>query len=120
MFKKLGQSFSKFQERHPTAKTFVGWAKRRRVRLVFYFWFVAHLLGALTSVRAIMEVRTAQGTIAWVTALNAAPVVCVPAYWIFGRSEFQGYVLTRRKDLEKVNPTAQQYLKDLGDRGLLA
>jgi hypothetical protein len=30
---------------------------------------LAHPAGALTSMRAIMEVRTAQGTIAWVVAL---------------------------------------------------
>src|SRR5687767_13919652 len=108
MIVKLRHWFSDFLERHPSAKILAGWAQRRRVRVLLGLWLVAHLIGALTSVKAIMEVRTAQGAIAWVTALNAAPVISVPAYWVFGRSSFNGYVTMRRKDLEKVNPTAQQ------------
>jgi len=57
----------------------------------------AHLVGALTSVRAIMEVRTAQGAIAWAIVLVTVPYVSVLAYWVFGRSKFHGYVLARRK-----------------------
>ena len=68
--------------------------------------------------RAIMEVRTAQGTIAWVIALNTVPYVSVPAYWVFGRSKFQGYVIARRKDLAQTRPTHQQYLMNLTNRGL--
>jgi len=85
-------------------------------------WFIifAHLAGALTSVRAIMEVRTAQGAIAWAVVLITVPYVSVPAYWIFGRSKFQGYVLARQKDFAQTNPTARQYLKELTSRGLLA
>jgi len=51
-------------------------------------WFIicAHLAGVLTSLRAIMEVRTVQGTIAWVFALITVPYVSVPAFWVFGRS----------------------------------
>jgi cardiolipin synthase A/B len=120
MIAKFLHWFSGYLERHPSAKVLAAWAQRRRVRVLLSLWLVAHLIGALTSVKAIMEVRTAQGTIAWVTALNAAPVFSVPAYWIFGRSQFQGYVLTRRKDLETTNPVAQKYLRDLEERGLLA
>ena len=45
-------------------------------------WFIifAHLAGALTSLRAIMEVRTAQGAIAWAIVLITVPYVSVPAY----------------------------------------
>jgi cardiolipin synthase len=67
-----------------------------------------------------MEVRTAQGTIAWVFALNTVPYVSVPAYWVFGRSKFQGYVLARRDDLTETHPIAIQYLSNLTHRGLLA
>ncbi len=66
-----------------------------------------------------MEVRTPQGTIAWVFALNTVPYVSVPAYWIFGRSKFEGYALARQKDLAATTPTHQQYLKNLGDAGFL-
>ena len=56
-----------------------------------------HVLGALTSVRAILKVRTAQGAIAWAVSLNTFPYLAVPAYWVFGRSTFEGYVLLRRE-----------------------
>jgi cardiolipin synthase len=84
------------------------------------FVVIAHLVGALTSLRAIMEVRTSQGTIAWVFALNTVPYVSVPAYWIFGRSKFEGYVVARRKDRAQTDPIARTYLADLANRGLLA
>ncbi|HET6407812.1 MAG TPA: cardiolipin synthase [Chthoniobacteraceae bacterium] len=66
--------------------------KTRRAMIVVFF----HLLGALTSIHAILEVRTSQGAIAWAVSLNAIPYVAVPAYWVFGRSDFEGYVVLRR------------------------
>src|SRR4051812_33489428 len=94
----------------------------RRQPKMLLTWFVifAHLAGALTSVRAIMEVRTAQGTIAWVFALNTVPYVSVPAFWIFGRSKFDGYVVARRRDLTHTAATHQRYLMSLTNRGLVA
>lgn len=50
-----------------------------------------HLLGALSSVHAVMANRTAQGAIAWGIGLNTFPYFVVPYYWIFGRSKFHGY-----------------------------
>lgn len=96
------------------------WMRRRRKMLLTWFIISAHLVGALTSVRAMMEVRTAQGTIAWIFALNSVPYVSVPAYWVLGRSKFAGYVIARRKDLASTNPTHQQYLMSLTNRGLFA
>lgn len=57
---------------------------------------VAHLLGLLSSLDALMSVRTPQGSIAWIVSLNAIPILAVPAYWVFGRTKFEGYVLRRR------------------------
>ncbi len=54
------------------------------------------IMGLISSVHAILRTRTAQGAIAWVVSLNALPVIAVPAYWVFGRSKFQGYVDARR------------------------
>jgi cardiolipin synthase len=94
---------------------------RKRRKLIFVLFMIfAHLAGALTSVRAIMEVRTAQGTIAWVFALNTVPWVSVPAYWVFGRSKFQGYVLARREDLTETHPIAIEYRSNLVVRSLIA
>jgi len=45
-----------------------------------------------------MGTRTSQGAIAWVVSLNTFPYVAVPAYWLLGRSRFQGYVTARQAD----------------------
>ena len=66
------------------------------------FFLFCHVLGALTSVHAIMGVRTAQGAVAWAVSLNTLPYVAVPAYWVLGRSRFEGYVSARRENLEEV------------------
>jgi len=57
-----------------------------------------HLLGIIHVIHALMTVRTAQGTIAWMVSLIAAPWVAIPLYWIAGRSRFSGYVRARRSD----------------------
>ena len=66
------------------------------------FWTVIaifEVLGLITAVHAIMSVRTPQGTIAWVAALVTIAPVSVPAYWVFGRNKFHGYVLAREQEL---------------------
>ena len=62
---------------------------------------VFHVLGFLSSIHAVMSTRTSQGAIAWVVSLNTFPYIAVPAYWVFGRSTFRGYVTARQTgDLE--------------------
>jgi cardiolipin synthase len=60
-----------------------------------------------------MTVRTAQGTIAWVVSLNAVPVVAVPAYWVFGRSKFEGYVIQRQSRDHLTDPQARSVAERL-------
>ncbi len=84
------------------------------------FVILSHLAGALTSLRAVMDVRTSQGAIAWAVVLNTFPYVSVPAYWIFGRKKFRGYVTRRRKELLKTSSVAQRFMAQLVERGLLA
>ena len=79
-----------------------------------------HLVGALTSVHAIMSVRTAQGAVAWAVSLITFPYVAVPAYWILGRSKFHGYVTARRQGLARVEPVARQFHTSLVERHLIA
>lgn len=69
---------------------------------------IFQILGVVSAVHAIMSTRTPQGAIAWTVSLLAVPYVSVPAYWIFGRNKFQGYVLARRNELEIVNGLIQQ------------
>jgi len=55
-----------------------------------------HVVGFLSSIHAVMSTRTPQGAIAWVVSLNTFPYLAVPAYWVLGRSRFQGYVTARQ------------------------
>lgn len=74
-------------------------AQRRRLtrgRLIALVLVLAHVLGAITSVHALMNTRTAPGSVAWIVVLNTFPYAAVPAYWVFGRSRFNGYVIGRR------------------------
>ena len=57
---------------------------------------VFHAMGIVSSIHAVMSTRTSQGAIAWAVCLNTFPYLSVPAYWVFGRSKFQGYVIARR------------------------
>ena len=55
-----------------------------------------HLLGVASSIHAVMSTRTSQGAIAWAVSLITFPYLALPAYWVLGRSKFQGYVVARR------------------------
>jgi len=69
---------------------------------------VFHVLGVISSIHAIMHTRTEQGTIAWAVSLNTFPYVAVPAYWVLGRSRFQGYVSARRERMEEIAGVTKQ------------
>ena len=82
--------------------------------LLFLFF---QLTGLASSVHAILNTRTAQGAIAWVVSLNTLPVIAVPAYWVFGRSKFVGYVnamkdcsLDMAGDQERVHEAFDRYV----------
>ncbi len=87
--------------------------------IIGWIVFAAHALGILTSIRAVMEVRTSQGAIAWVIALWSIPYISVPAFWVFGRSRFKGYVNSRRAKLVHTNETARNFFANLVKRNLL-
>lgn len=93
---KTKDRFRQRLENYPKLFAAARWVKRRRRRLIGAFVIFAHVLGAITSVKAVMETRTSQGAIAWSISLNTMPYVAVPAYWVFGRSDFNGYVTARR------------------------
>jgi cardiolipin synthase len=58
---------------------------------------IAQIFGALSSISALLTTRTSQGAIAWIVSLNTFPYLAVPAYWIFGRTRFNGYVQSRKE-----------------------
>ena len=81
---------------------------------------LVHVCGVIAAMRAIMDVRTAQGAIAWAVALIAFPYLSLPAYLIFGRRKFHGYVSRRRGELLKTSAVAQRFVAQLIERRLLA
>jgi cardiolipin synthase len=84
---------------------------------------VFSLLGILSAVQAVLTARTSQGAIAWVVSLLTWPIVSVPAYWIFGRNRFHGYISARRDRtstvfdfLDDARPLMAPYRLDLGSQ----
>ena len=73
---------------------------------------LTHLLGLATAVDAVMHARTPQGGTAWALTLIYLPYVALPAYWIFGRSKFEGYIDARRmesKEIRGITYTFRQF-----------
>ena len=84
------------------------------------FALVCEIVGLLTAVHAIMGVRTSQGAIAWAISLITFPYLAIPAYWIFGRSKFNGYVTARRMHSAQVQMEAARFAARLAERNLIA
>lgn len=68
---------------------------------------MAHVLGFVSSIDAVMSTRTSQGAIAWAVTLNVFPYLAVPAYWVLGRSKFQGYVTARQAEDSELRHIAE-------------
>ncbi len=89
------------------------------IELLAAFAAVMHILGILSAIRAIMESRTPQGATAWALWLVTFPYVAVPAYWIFGRSKFNGFVKLLRKDKADTEQMSSKYLDQLRAQNLI-
>lgn len=77
---------------------------------------IFQIMGLISSVHAVLSTRTSQGAIAWVISLNTVPIVAVPAYWVFGKSKFHGYVnawqdqsLEFKSRLNEITPDFESY-----------
>jgi len=88
----------------------------RKKKMLVTIFIAFQIMGLLSSVHAILQPRTPQGAIAWAVSLNALPIIAVPAYWVFGRSKFNGYVnawrdvsLPIEDDLEEMRRQFQPY-----------
>ncbi len=60
-----------------------------------------------------MTPRTAQGAIAWSLGLVGIPVVAVPAYWMFGRGKFEGYLEARRENQTEIDRLVDEIRSNL-------
>ncbi|MDZ4754493.1 MAG: cardiolipin synthase [Phycisphaerae bacterium] len=98
----------------------LAWRRRHRQLVLISVVLCAHLLGAISSVQAVMDTRTPQGAVAWIVSLNTIPYVAVPAYWVFGRAKFKGDIADRRADLAHIAPTATKFFEALRGEGLVA
>lgn len=83
---------------------------------------VLHLIGFICSIQALVSVRTPQGTIGWIVSLNALPAVAVPAYLVFGRSKFKGFIFARQSEdaemaglIESLNNKSKPFLEIEGN-----
>jgi cardiolipin synthase len=81
---------------------------------------VLYLIGFICAIHALFSVRTPQGTIAWMATLISMPIVAVPAYLVFGRSKFQGFVFARQAEdselqdlIDTLIPKAEPFIRDL-------
>lgn len=43
------------------------------------------------------------------------PYAALPAYWVFGRDKFQGYVLARREDIASIRDLARDTWQSVAD-----
>jgi cardiolipin synthase len=91
--------------------------------MIAWILLALHVVGVVSSVHAVMTTRTAQGAIAWAVSLVSFPYVAVPAYWIFGRRRFAGYVSAfrdREEEIEelsaRVRASIEPYAVDESDR----
>ena len=111
-------AMDRFSRRFPRIAAFFGFARRRRRPLTTLFFVIMHGIGFAMSISAIMGTRTPQGAIAWAVSLNTFPYVAVPAYWIFGDSEMEGYFDQRSKQTGAIRPAADKLISDIREAGL--
>jgi cardiolipin synthase len=85
----------------------------RKKKMLVSAFILFQIIGLLSSVHAILQTRTPQGAIAWVISLNTLPVIAVPAYWVFGRSKFNGYVNAWRDASLPIEDDLQEIRKQM-------
>jgi cardiolipin synthase A/B len=105
--------------RFPRLTAAGSYVRRRKKRFLALALTVAHAVGALTSVQAVMNTRTAQGAVAWAVSLNTFPYLAVPAYWVFGRTKFEGSVTKRRGGEEQAHPLVTAFIARAKRDGLV-
>ena len=87
----------------PNAETWLGLA----AVLVLY------VVGVLHVVHALMNVRTSQGTVAWVIFLITLPAFAIPLYWLLGRTRFSRNIGGRREKDSRLKHLADEMHRHL-------
>ena len=81
--------------------------------MLFAFVILLYVAGVASAVNAAMTARTATGAVAWVLALALLPVLAVPAYWVFGRSKFEGLVEAYSANRKRIDAIAEEIAANL-------
>ena len=74
---------------------------------------LVYAAGVISAVNAAMTARTATGAVAWVVALASFPLVAVPAYWVFGRSKFEGVVDAYAANRKRIDAIVEEMAANL-------
>jgi cardiolipin synthase A/B len=112
----LGFFAGRARRKIPAASKPRAWTGKKR--FIVLLMVLLHVMGALTSVQAVMETRTSQGAIAWAVSLNTFPYAALPAYWIFGPTKFKGYVKKRRDSLDETNLSVRRLIEQAREQQL--
>ena len=81
--------------------------------MIVVILIIFQVLGIISAVHAVMSSRTPQGSIAWAVSLITFPYAAVPAYWVFGRNKFNGYVLARQEELTALDDIIRKVNDDV-------
>ena len=84
-----------------------------KATLIAYTVSAFYIMGIVASIHAVMTVRTAPGAIAWSVSLVSFPFLAVPAYAVFGRSRFEGFVEAYEDRADEIDETIDQIRQGL-------
>ncbi len=114
----LERRYTGFCRRFPRVALFLGLLHRRRRPLKGLFIVVAHTLGSIFSIQAVMQTRSEQGAVAWVFALNTIPVAAVPAWFVFGNNKVAAYQSATHVGMVEVRPLAEKLIQNMDIAGV--
>lgn len=74
-----------------------------------------HIIGVLSAINALLKTRSSQSAIGWAISCITFPYIAVPAYWIFGKVRFHGYVSDLRSsnsEIAHLDAELQQHIPE--------
>lgn len=74
-----------------------------------------HVIGLFSAVNALLKTRSSQSAIGWAISCLTFPYIAVPAYWIFGKVRFHGYVSDLRSsncEIAHLDAELQQHIPE--------
>jgi cardiolipin synthase len=85
------------------------------LQLFSFLTFLAYAGGVCSTYHVIMSRRSSQAVIAWSISLCTFPFITLPIYWIFGRTQFHGYIDALRSREAGVSERVHHTLESLPD-----